>query len=348
MNCARRADSKKRVRRACSSANRLSIPQRPLHLLDAGLGQRDRSRFQLGAEIAPLLQQRHNAGEGAVGLRRLFRLAADDQGRARFVDEDVVDLIHDGVDQAALHLLAPVGHHVFAQVVKAEFVVGTVGEVGGVRLRAGAGAQPPEVPQRGAAGALLLTDLVLRLALGGVVGRVVEVGRIVLQDAHAQAQAVIEGAHPAGVAPGQVVIDGYQMAAIALQGVEVQRQGGHQRLAFAGAHLRHLALVQDNPAQDLDVEVAHLQPAPARLPHHGERFRQQIIQRGALFQAPAEFRRLRPERLVGERPVFLLPGVHRLHALLETLDLPRVRIADDLAEDSHAGSACLRRQPASA
>ena len=41
--------------------------------------------------------------------------------------------------------------------------------------------------------------------------------------------------------------------------VQVDRQRRHQRLAFAGAHLGDLAVVQHHAADQLDVEVAHLQ-----------------------------------------------------------------------------------------
>ena len=60
-------------------------------------------------------------------------LAGDDQRRARLVDQDRVDFVDDGIEQATLHLLRRVEHHVVAQVVEAEFVVGAVGDIGGVR-----------------------------------------------------------------------------------------------------------------------------------------------------------------------------------------------------------------------
>ena len=71
-----------------------------------------------------------------------------------------------------------------------------------------------------------------------------------------QAEAVVDGAHPLGVALGEVVVDGDEVGAFAGEGVEVDREGGGERLALACLHLGDLALVEDDAAEDLDVEVA--------------------------------------------------------------------------------------------
>ena len=58
-----------------------------------------------------------------VLLARRLGLAADDERRARLVDEDRVDLVDDGVVQRALRVLERAELHVVAQVVEAELVV---------------------------------------------------------------------------------------------------------------------------------------------------------------------------------------------------------------------------------
>ena len=52
------------------------------------------------------LEARHDARELAVGVGRRLGRAADDERRARLVDEDGVDLVHDAVGVAALHACA--------------------------------------------------------------------------------------------------------------------------------------------------------------------------------------------------------------------------------------------------
>ena len=82
------------------------------------------------------------------------------------------DFVDDGEDMAALdHVLEPV-FHVVAQIVEAVFVVGAVGDVAGIGL----------------------------LALFVV--------EAVDDDADGQAEEVVDLAHPFGVAPGEIVVDG--------------------------------------------------------------------------------------------------------------------------------------------
>ena len=81
-----------------------------------------------GAEAAD------QSGELHVVIGAFARFAGDDQRGARFVDEDVVHLIDDGVVQPALAQLRRALHHVVAQVVETELVVGAIGDVGGIGL----------------------------------------------------------------------------------------------------------------------------------------------------------------------------------------------------------------------
>ena len=80
----------------------------------------DNTLFQrLGKVVRALV---HHAG--------ILALAADDQRGTGLVDQDGVDLVHDGKRMAALHHVGLVDDHVVAQVVKAELVVRAVGDVG--------------------------------------------------------------------------------------------------------------------------------------------------------------------------------------------------------------------------
>ena len=60
--------------------------------------------------------------------------------------------------------------------------------------------------------------------------------------------------HPARITAGQVIVDRDQVHALAGQGIQVHRQGRHQGLAFTGAHLSDLALVQHRAADQLDID----------------------------------------------------------------------------------------------
>ena len=196
-----------------------------LALLGLHVATDDSARFELGDDLVDLVV------EVGRGLRR----TRDDERGAGFVDEDAVDFVDDREVMTALHVVREVELHVVAEVVESEFVVGAVGDVGGVR----------------------------RLALGIV--------QVVLDDTDAHAEEAVDLAHPLGVAAGEVVVHGDNVDALAFEGVQVGRQGGDERLAFTGFHLGDASLVEHGTADELHVEVAHLQDAPAGFADHRER-----------------------------------------------------------------------------
>ena len=124
--------------------NQVQLGEQALGAFMALLGQKDLLGFFVQREIAGgddalagaqieltllALERGDNAVNGHVHLGVVFGLSADDQRRARLVDQDGVHLVHDGEVQAALHPVAGLVDHVVTQVVKAVFVVGAVGNV---------------------------------------------------------------------------------------------------------------------------------------------------------------------------------------------------------------------------
>ena len=151
---------------------------------------------------------------------------------------------------AALDLILELELHVVAEVVEAELVVGAVGDVGAVGLAA------------------LL------------------VGEVVDDDADGEAEEAVDLAHPFGVALGEVVVDGDDVDAVAGEGVEVAGERGDEGLAFAGLHLGDLAGVEDDAADQLDVEVTHLDGALAGFADDGEGLGEDVVE-GGLFGGDA-------------------------------------------------------------
>jgi hypothetical protein len=101
-----------------------------------------------------------------------------------------------------------------------------------------------------------------------------------------------------------VTVNDYLVHTFVGQGIQVHRQGGHQGLAFAGAHLGNLALVQGQATDQLHVEVTHLQRALAGFTHDSKGLGQELIQRATGRQACAEFIGLRAH--LGVRQFFVL------------------------------------------
>jgi hypothetical protein len=290
-------------------------PQDGLHVGHALLGEGDGLRLLVDDVVARLLelrallrlllpgdagarlQLRDDLVDAVVLVGRLLGGAADDQGSAGLVDEDGVDLVDDGEVVAALDVHPQVELHVVAEVVEAELVVGPVGDVGAVGL----------LP--------------------------LPVVHVVLDDAHREAEEAVETSHPLRVALGQVVVDGDDVHALALEGVQVGGEGGDEGLALAGLHLRDHAPVQRNPPDQLHVEVAHSEDAPSRLAGGGEDLGQEIVEGRSFSEAPAELHGPCGELGVGQ---ILEPGLEGPDVLDEgakALELPLVLRPDDSGED---------------
>ena len=208
------------------------------------------------------------------------------------------DLVDDGVVVPALHHLGEVVFHVVAQVVEAVFVVGAVGDV-------------------------------------AVVGELaVVVVEAVHDDADREPEEGVDLAHPVGVAAGEVVVDRDHVHALAGEGVEVDGQRRHQRLALARLHLGDAALVQDHAADQLHVEVTLPESALGRLAHGGEGRHQDIVDALAPGKLRLESVRARPQRLVRQAFELLLQGVDGRDAGLVGLDPPVVGGAENFLRES--------------
>ncbi len=244
-----------------------SFAQQALELFGAFLGEGHCALFLVELEIG-FVDMLHEVVDRDVEVRLVVQRTGNDQRRARLIDQDRIDFVDDRIAVAALYHRGQFILHVVAQVVEAVFVVGAVGDVAGIGLRA-----------------LVVVETVD-------------------DDADGHAEEAVDLAHPLGVALGQVVVDGDDMHALAFEGIEVDGKGRNQRLAFAGSHLGDLAVVQDHAADELDVEMPQAKRAPRCFAHRGEGGYQQIVERGAVGQLLAEFDGPGRQSLVAQRLQF--------------------------------------------
>ena len=223
----------------------------------------------LGADVIFRFERFEKALRLFIHLVRLAAPAADDERRARLVDENAVHLVHDGKIQAALHAVFFADRHIVAQIVEAHFVIGGVCDVAGI-------------------GGALFFRLHARFV-----------------DAHAQTHEAIYLAHPVRVALGKIFVDRDHVHALARQSVEINGQCCHQRFSFTGAHFRYPALVQNNAAYQLHVEVAHVEHPGACLSDRGKSVGQDVVQPFSRRQPGFELRRAVFELLVRHGGVFV-------------------------------------------
>ena len=211
--------------------------------------------------LAPL-QTAYEPVRLLVHIRGFLAVAGYDKRGAGLIDQYGVHLVHYGVVKLPLHHLGLVDHHVVPEVVKAELVVGAVGDVAGVGLPS------------------LVVVLFVNYA------------------AHGHTEEFVYFAHPLGVALRQVVVHGDYMHAVAGEGVEVGGQSLGYGLAFARLHLGYTALMQHYAAQKLYVVMPLAYGALCGLADYGECLRQQVVLGLAVIQACPELVCLSPELLI--------------------------------------------------
>src|SRR2546425_1041572 len=82
---------------------------------------------------------------------------------------------------------------------------------------------------------------------------------------------------------------------LALEGIQIHRQRGHERLALARLHFRDFAFVQHHAADQLDVEVAHVDRAAACLAAERKSFAEDVVEGFTAGETLLEFFRARSE-----------------------------------------------------
>jgi hypothetical protein len=242
--------------------------------------------------LAPLQMRDHLIGLVVLICRFLAR-PGNDQRRTSLVDQDRIHLVDDGEVMPALHAVLQVELHVVAQVIEAEFVIRPVGDVA----------------------------LVVFLALLVV--------QIVHDNADRQAQKSVNPPHPFRVAFGQIIVHRDDVNALAFERIQIGGRRRHQRLAFTGLHFRDPALVQHHAADQLDVEVPHVEHPPAGLPNHREGFDHQIVERSPARQFFPEFNSFGRQIDVGKLLHRGLEIVHCGDNRTHRLDLALVSGAED-------------------
>ena len=145
-------------------------------------------------------QARNEAIDDLVKFGTVVGWTRNDQRRPAFVDEDRIHLVNHREPVTSLNHVRERVLHVVAKIVEAEFVIGAVGDVAGVRQAA-----------------LVVVQSVNDLA-----------------DRHSEE--AINAAHPVRIAIGEIVVDGDDMHALAFEGVEIDRRRCDKGLSLAGSH----------------------------------------------------------------------------------------------------------------
>src|SRR6185437_5536198 len=222
------------------------------------------ARF-LALDYLAAFEKRNDAIDLVILVGRFFARTGNDERRTRLIYKDGVDLIDNGEIMLALHAIVQAEFHVIAQVVEAEFIVRSVSDIG---------------------------------AVSGFALVVIEV---VDDGPDGQTKKFVKPAHPLRIALRQIIVDRNNVYAFAAEPVEITGQGGDERLALAGFHFGDPAAVQFDAADQLHVEMPHIQNAAARFAAYGERFNENIVERSTVRNLLFEFDGFGRQLLVRER-----------------------------------------------
>ena len=164
--------------------------------------------FFINSVVLALFHVGNNTSQNLIQLGRFFTGAGNNQRGTRFVNQDTVDLIDNTVIQLTLYHLIFINYHVITQVVKAEFVIGTVSNVCSI----------------------------CSLTVGEI--------HVMHNQANRQTEELVNTAHILAVAACQIIIDSYNMHAFAGQCIQIYRCSSYQCFTFAGTHLGNFTAMQ--------------------------------------------------------------------------------------------------------
>jgi hypothetical protein len=114
--------------------------------------------------------------------------------------------------------------------------------------------------------------------------------------------------------------------------VQIERHRRDEGLTLAGAHLGDVALVEDDPAHQLDVEEANAHVALERLAHRGVGLEQDVLERLAVRDALPVLGGLGLQLVVGELLELGLEGADVLGLVAQPLEPPTLADAQKALE----------------
>ena len=211
--------------------------EQALGTADAFFSQRHGAMLLVNLVIDISAELRNDLVDAIVLVGGFFARTGNDEGRSGFVNQDRVHFVDDRVMMRALDTVREVEFHVVAQIIEAELVIRPVGNVRPV----------------GVAPLLVIETM--------------------LDHADTQPEKLVKPAHPFRIAAGQVIVDRDNVDALARQRVQVRRQRRDQGFTFTGLHFRNSALVKHVSADELHVEMPHIQDALTCFADNGENFR---------------------------------------------------------------------------
>ena len=107
-------------------------------------------------------------------------------------------------------------------------------------------------------------------------------------ETYAQLKELIYLTHPLGVTLCEVIVNRYDVNALAGNGIEVNRHRSNECLTFTRLHLGDTTLMEDDSADNLNSVRLHAENSPGSLSDSSKCFREKRIQRFAFLISLSE------------------------------------------------------------
>ena len=125
-------------------------------------------------------------------------------------------------------------------------------------------------------------------------------------ETYAQLKELVYLTHPFGVTLCEVVVDCYDVNALACECVEVNRHCSNEGLTFTRLHFRDSSLVKDDTADYLNSVRLHAENTPCCFPYCCKCFRKKLIECLAVSDPLLEFISLACEIVVAQLGILFL------------------------------------------
>ena len=198
-----------------------------------------------------------------IQLGGLAALTGNDQRGTRLINQDGVDLIDDTVVKITLYQLLLVDNHVITKVIESKLVIGNISNV-----------------------AVVCCTALFRL-------------HIVQYNANGKTKESVNLSHLLSITLSQVIIDSYNVNALAFQRIQVGWKCGYQGLTFTSLHLSDTSLMKNDTTDQLYLEVLHSKYSLGSLTDGSKCLWQKVIQGCSFFQTFLIFSCLTAKFFVG-------------------------------------------------
>lgn len=139
---------------------------------------------------------------------------------------------------------------------------------------------------------------------------------------------MIQLCHPLGVSLGEIIVHRDEMDAFPFQRVQIDGQRRDQGFPLSGFHLGNAAAMENHTADQLHIEMSHVECAPRHFPAYGESFWQDIVQCLTRLKSLLEVLCLVSQRLIGKRCKTRLQPIDLVHDRTQGLDFTVVFTAE--------------------